>query len=264
MLGRRELLAGALALLCQPTLLKKVFALPQARVLAVRHWAAVGYTRVVIDVSQRVRFSGHRLRNPERVYVDISPARLDPFLVRNPTFTAKGLVRRVRTAQNRAQVVRVALDVEGVADFRVFSLESPFRIVVDLRGGARGRGKPRSDRWPPKKEEDPRHLPLSERFRRGLGTIVLDPGHGGKDPGAIGPRGLEEKVVVLDVGKNLASLLKKALPGNRIILTRSADRFLPLEERTALANTFGADVFMSIHANASPRRNARGIETYLL
>ncbi len=266
MLGRRELLAGGVALLWQASLFKKVFALPQARVLAMRHWAAPGYTRVVIDVSQRVRFSGHRLSNPERVYVDISPARLDPFLANNSTLITQGLVRRVRAGQNRPEVVRVALDVEGLGDFRVFSLESPFRIVVDLRDKTALRGRPQAEDWPPKKEkeEDPRQLSLVERFHRGLGTIVLDPGHGGKDPGAIGPGGLEEKVVVLDVGKSLVSLLKKALPGNRILLTRSADRFLALEERTALANTFGADLFISIHANASRRRNARGIETYLL
>ncbi len=266
MLGRRELLAGGLALLFQPGLLTRVFALPRARVLAVRHWAAPGYTRVVIDVSEQVRFSGHRLRDPERVYVDISPARLDPFLAKNPTLTARGLLRRVRVAQNRPQVVRVALDVDGVEDFRVFSLESPFRIVVDLRRAAVPREKAPDEGWPPEEEEeeDPRHLSISERFSRGFGTIVLDPGHGGKDPGAIGPKGLEEKVVVLDVGKRLASYLEGALPGNRILLTRSDDRFLPLEERTALANTFGADIFISIHANASRRRAARGVETYLL
>jgi N-acetylmuramoyl-L-alanine amidase len=92
--------------------------------------------------------------------------------------------------------------------------------------------------------------------------IVVDAGHGGHDPGAIGRRGLQEKDVTLDIARKVAKELKEA--GFDVIMTRSSDRFLQLEERTALANTSRGDLFVSIHANANPRRNRSGIETYVL
>jgi N-acetylmuramoyl-L-alanine amidase len=93
--------------------------------------------------------------------------------------------------------------------------------------------------------------------------IVLDPGHGGKDPGAQGEGGLLEKDVVLDIAKQLAGRLKEET-GATVVLTRERDVFLTLEERTARANAEGADLFLSIHANASPREDLAGIETYYL
>jgi N-acetylmuramoyl-L-alanine amidase len=102
-----------------------------------------------------------------------------------------------------------------------------------------------------------RQLGLSAR------TIVIDAGHGGHDPGTIGPRGLQEKEVVLDVALRLARLVRARL-GAEVILTRSADEFVPLEERTAIANSRGADLFLSIHANASRSPRPRGVETYFL
>jgi N-acetylmuramoyl-L-alanine amidase len=96
-----------------------------------------------------------------------------------------------------------------------------------------------------------------------IGRIVIDPGHGGHDTGTIGPSGLHEKDVVLDVGLRLKKLLEREV-GCEVIMTRSDDTFIPLEERTAIANEKAADLFISIHANASRDRSARGIETYFL
>jgi len=96
-----------------------------------------------------------------------------------------------------------------------------------------------------------------------IGRIVIDPGHGGHDTGTIGPTGLEEKDVVLDVGLKLKKLLERNT-GCEVVMTRSDDTFVPLEERTAIANEKAADLFISIHANASPDKSARGIETYYL
>ncbi len=96
-----------------------------------------------------------------------------------------------------------------------------------------------------------------------IGRIVIDPGHGGHDTGTIGPTGLEEKDVVLDVGLKLRKLLEQNT-GCEVVMTRTDDTFIPLEERTAIANEKGADLFISIHANASPDKSARGIETYYL
>jgi N-acetylmuramoyl-L-alanine amidase len=107
----------------------------------------------------------------------------------------------------------------------------------------------------------------SQTLTRALGLkvarIVIDPGHGGHDTGTIGPGGIEEKNVVLDVAKRLKKLLVTET-GSEVILTRRTDEFIPLEERTAIANEKGADLFISIHANASRDPDARGIETYYL
>jgi N-acetylmuramoyl-L-alanine amidase len=92
--------------------------------------------------------------------------------------------------------------------------------------------------------------------------IVIDAGHGGHDPGAIGPRGVREKDVTLAMARRLAAKLRDA--GFEVVLTRKDDRFLALEERTAVANTARGDLFVSIHANAHPRRNRSGVETYFL
>jgi N-acetylmuramoyl-L-alanine amidase len=96
-----------------------------------------------------------------------------------------------------------------------------------------------------------------------IGRIVIDPGHGGHDTGTIGPNGVEEKNVVLDVAKRLGKLLQSRM-GADIIFTRKDDTFIPLETRTAIANAQQADLFVSIHANSSRDEDARGVETYYL
>jgi len=96
-----------------------------------------------------------------------------------------------------------------------------------------------------------------------IARVVVDPGHGGHDTGCLGPTGLREKDLVLDVGLRLKKLIEKDM-GSEVIMTRSQDVFIPLEERTAVANEHAADLFISIHANASRSRKARGIETYYL
>ncbi len=96
-----------------------------------------------------------------------------------------------------------------------------------------------------------------------IGKIVIDPGHGGHDTGTIGPNGLEEKDLVLEVGRRLGKLLETRL-GAEVVYTRKDDTFIPLETRTAIANQERADLFVSIHANSSRDPDARGVETYYL
>ncbi len=103
---------------------------------------------------------------------------------------------------------------------------------------------------------------MARQLGLGISRIVIDPGHGGHDPGARG-KGVTEAELVLDVALRLEKLLKK-MPGVEVILTRRTDEFIPLPERTAIANREGADLFLSIHANASENGQARGIETYFL
>src|SRR5207302_6410353 len=92
--------------------------------------------------------------------------------------------------------------------------------------------------------------------------IVIDPGHGGRDTGTTGPAGLKEKDLCMDIALRLGRIIKQRLPGVEVIFTRTNDTFIPLEERTYIANDIKADLFLSIHANSSPYPAARGIETY--
>jgi N-acetylmuramoyl-L-alanine amidase len=226
-------------------------------VLAARSWSGPGYTRIVLDVSGAGVFSPGVLPEnpaagkPHRIFLDFPDARLGPTCT-DCLKVMDGLVRQVRLARLVAKTIRAVLDLEGPAGFRVFSLEGPSRVVVDV---FREKATPAAKAGEKQAKAAP---PALKAFR-----IVVDPGHGGKDPGALGPGGLLEKDVVLAVAKDLAELLKERL-ACEVKLTRSDDRFIPLEERTAIANAFGADLFVSIHANASPSGEANGVETYYL
>jgi N-acetylmuramoyl-L-alanine amidase len=106
-------------------------------------------------------------------------------------------------------------------------------------------------------------LSLVRQLGLGIRRIVIDPGHGGKDPGTSSPRGLKEKDIVLKVARKVAGKLKASL-GCEVVLTRDSDIFIPLEERTAIANSKEGDLFLSIHVNAAPQSTVHGIETYVL
>jgi len=224
----------------------------------IRHWTGDDYTRVVIDIADEVKYEYHQLKNPDRIYFDLKNAKLTPKLA-GKVFPIKGeFLNRVRVAQYRSNVVRVVLDLGRVKDYTVFNLYNPNRIVIDVKGekGARFIGKPA-------KTTRKGHYSLARQLGLRVRCIVIDPGHGGRDPGAIGRSGLTEKFVTLDVAKRLASLIRKNL-GCKVILTRKDDRYLPLEERTAIANSKGADLFLSIHTNANRNKHTSGIETYFL
>ncbi|MEJ2057342.1 MAG: N-acetylmuramoyl-L-alanine amidase [Desulfofustis sp.] len=138
--------------------------------------------------------------------------------------------------------------------------------IVVLRDSRKLAALSERQRQPPEPVQGPvvkaPELSLAQQLGLGIGTIVIDPGHGGKDPGAIA-FGMKEKDIVLKTGQRLAAHLRKKL-GATVILTRDDDTFLPLEERTAIANTSSADLFISLHINAHPSPDIRGFETYFL
>lgn len=232
-----------------------------ARVTDIRHWSAQDYTRIVIDVNGQVEYASHLLRRdpslgkPPRLYIDLENSTLDSsFSGAIPI--GDGLLRKVRAGQYKPRVVRVVLDIESIEDHKIFSLSDPFRIVIDVTGESRKRLPP------PEKGETP-SLTLAQQLGLGVKKVVIDPGHGGKDPGAVGPSGVKEKDVVLRIALKLQEKIRARLNVDAI-LTRGSDRFLPLEERTALANTQKADLFVSIHTNAHKNRGVHGISTYIL
>ncbi|MGH9896496.1 MAG: N-acetylmuramoyl-L-alanine amidase, partial [bacterium] len=227
----------------------------------IRHISSDSYSRVIMDLSAEVRYETHILREdplkdlPPRIYVDLHGARLAMDAVQ-PIVLQDRLLRQVRVGQFSPEVVRVVLDMKSLRDHKAFLLPDPYRLVIDVQGdGERTVGPPlaKGKGAPPAKKVVP----------AGLRKIVLDPGHGGKDTGAIGVGGLTEKRIVLSLARKLAVKLRKEM-GVEVVLTRKNDSFLHLEDRTAIANAENADLFVSLHTNASPNRRARGIETYYL
>ncbi|HOX45903.1 MAG TPA: N-acetylmuramoyl-L-alanine amidase [Myxococcota bacterium] len=313
-----------------------------------------------------------------RLYVDLKGTALDPQL-KGPIEVRDSVVRRIRLAPFQRGVTRVVVDLKSLGDHKVFPMDTPARVVMDVSGStdrtARELGKPTErvavkvedkpagkpapdpaatavdggtevdagpvktagkadagteagadldgviaramapDGGPPSagpgervaavgegdegegegegeveeiEEPEPAPPPRGKKVRRpgspvpksmskpgqslsmlaGLKVrrVVIDPGHGGRDPGAIGKGGTLEKDVTLDLAKRLAKLLKadKELGLKQVVLTRTKDEFLALEKRTALANKLGADLFISLHCNAHRNRKFRGVETFYL
>lgn len=213
----------------------------------VEKFAAEGGGRVVVHLSEPTTFQVGTLAADDkagkdaRIYLDIEKA------------TAKGVAReievggaikRIRTGP-REGGARIVLDLSAEMHRKVFYLPEPFRIVVDV-----------SSRPAETKAASP-------NGPRTVRRVAIDPGHGGHDDGAVGPTGLKEKEVALDVAHRVAPVLAHEL-GVETLLTRDSDVFVPLEERTARANAFHADLFISIHCNASETGEARGIEVFVL
>ncbi|GAI19370.1 unnamed protein product, partial [marine sediment metagenome] len=169
-----------------------------------------------------------------------------------------GVIKAVRTAQFNEEVTRVVFDLYREAKYELFSLIEPDRVVIDIFKP--GEEAAISETLPAKPEEKPAPGPEITGKR----VVIIDPGHGGKDPGAIGPTGLKEKEVTLGIALYLKELLKNA--GIPTYLTRSKDEFVYLEDRTNFANQKNGFVFVSLHANSvlNHRPSAAGIETFLL
>lgn len=250
---------------------------PPATLTEVRYWSNEDYTRVVLQLDKEVQFHKEILHEPDRIYFDLENTRVPPELS-GKVYDVNGLfIKRIRVGENRPNVTRVVLDFKEINQHTVFALYDPFRIVIDTRGyraeqaAGEAAGGGRADTTPspgPDAAQPPSPTiqgswTLTRTLGLKVGKVALDPGHGGEDTGTIGPTGLREKDVVLDIALRLRDLLVNRL-GVEVIMTREDDRFVPLEERTAIANERGADLFVSIHANASRNRRAAGIETYVL
>ncbi len=274
--------------------------------------------RIEIDMDAEVPFHDERIADPDRVFLDLTPAHAAaPLAEQTLRFTADSdIVRQVRVGKQSNKTTRIVLDAGGVSTYSIYALYRPYRLVIDCVRTARaapprplltGRSldaqlisappaaTPRSTALlqaalaPAVADAPPAHATASvpsaastapaaaapappdktaagytiaRQLGLGVSRIVIDPGHGGHDPGAMG-HGVSEAEVVLDIALRLEKLLQKQ-PGTEVVLTRRTDEFVALPERTAIANREAADLFLSIHANASEDGSARGIETYFL
>jgi N-acetylmuramoyl-L-alanine amidase len=237
-------------------------------VTSVRFISTSRYTRVLLDLSKEAKYEIHRLEGNKskglapRTYIDISGAQLLTNS-KEPLAVGDRLLRQIRVGQYSDDVVRVVLDLaDDSTAYDISLLPDLYRLVIHIQPQPTGETV--------KSGADKSVIRTTAKTKQaakttvpGIRKIVLDPGHGGKDPGAIGVGGVAEKDLVLSIAKKLAVKLTREL-GIEVILTRKDDRYVPLEDRTATANAEDADLFVSLHMNASPNLEARGLETYYL
>ena len=268
-----------------------------ATLTAVRREVLPDALRITLELKREATFHDERLENPARVFVDLRNTQAVEALQEARIAYEDDVVRQTRIGRQPDNRTRVVFDLRGAGRYSVYSLYNPYRVVIDFE-----RLPAREPRTVVAAKEPPRPRPerpasaaataaasapaapapaapaatppataaangrggysLSRQLGLGVSRVVIDPGHGGRDPGAQ-VRDLNEAELVLDIALRLERLLvKDALV--EVVLTRRTNTYVPLEERTAIANRSDADLFLSIHANASPNAAVRGFETYFL
>jgi N-acetylmuramoyl-L-alanine amidase len=292
--GRRQLLkaAGAgFALLVSP-----LGRAAESQVLAVRVWPAADYTRLTLEGRTPLRYSHQIVKDPERLVIDLEGVEFNSVLQNLPGFITESdpYIRLIRAGRNRPGVVRLVVELKSEINPQLFELPPVanygHRLVVDLYPSAPQDPLLALIQKPSPAEAAAGNAPAPERAeaageagaqpasqhrpaepRRGrrepevtrLVTVALDPGHGGEDPGAVGAAGSYEKHVTLEIARRLKAKID-AQPNMRAMLTRDGDYFVPLHQRVHKARRVQADLFVSIHADAFVRPDARGSSVFVL
>ena len=272
--------------------------------------------RITLELDREVAYREERLAGPSRLFFDLKNVQLTPALMDKVLSYGSDIVNKIRVGRHPDNTVRVVLDFQDVSRYSVFTLYSPFRLVIDAERSvsrnvaiptvvaplstenaplvsaaapdvprlvAATRSEPAAPAAAPRETGAVLVVPapppsspspvipeanvaggfsIARQLGLSVSRIVIDPGHGGHDPGTVA-KGLTEASLTLDVALRLEKLLQKEL-GIEVVLTRRSDVYIPLEERTAIANRQNADLFLSIHANSSRNDAAKGIETYFL
>lgn len=231
----------------------------------IRHHAHATYTRVVLDLSGRVGIK--ETTSQRRVTISLSNVRLSQNaqrVIKRNTFP-----RAIVVSQGPSRTVVLTLKKEAIRTYRLTTFQKPNRVAVDIYyNNDAKKDSPATVTTPspapqrvPKPETPVTPSKPADRPSRKAVTVVIDPGHGGKDPGAIGRKGTREKTITLQIAKRLRDLLQKRLHA-KVLLTRSKDVFRNLDDRVAFAKDNEADLFLSIHVNSHPKQSIQGIEIY--
>lgn len=230
----------------------------------VRLWRAPDNTRLVFDLSGPVQHKVFALSNPERIVIDVKSTKLATDV--NKILNSKSPIKDVRVGL-RANELRIVLDMSSKVTPKSFALapnqKYGHRLVVDLFDQKSSRQAKAESKAPitlPKKAKKPAKAAPSRQ--RDI-IIAIDAGHGGEDPGAIGPGRVYEKDVVLAIAKELQRQINTE-KGFKAKLVRTGDYFIPLRRRTDIARKMNADLFISVHADAAPRASAYGASVYAL
>jgi N-acetylmuramoyl-L-alanine amidase len=243
-------------------------------VLRIRHFTGPDYTRVVLDLSRPCSFEVQEVQEPRRLAVRV---RKGSFRLDGSIPVGDGLVRRIRSTSGDDQA-QVVIDLDRDFTFKSFSLPAadgrPDRVVVDVFRSA-GKKRPAApvpviaENPAPEEERRQAEAPPAISPQRKTGkpfTVVIDPGHGGLDPGAIRGKGsqtIQEKDVVLDVSREMARIID-SLPGYQAVLTRKTDYYPSLGRRVEIARQKEGDLFISVHCNTHRKSSVAGMEVYFL
>ncbi len=224
-----------------------------ALITDIRFWSAPDHTRVVLDLTEAVQFEGLSFEKPPQYHLELKGVNL--FTKKRELEVNDPFLSRIILSDLGKDKVKLIFHQKKPLNVNIFPLnpylDKPHRLVVDL-----------IDLAQEKKEEEEREKQKEVR-RKGTKTVVIDPGHGGEDPGAKGPRKTFEKDIVLKIGEKLIRQFNR----NKEIqafLTRKGDYFIPLEERIKIAREYGADIFVSLHTDGSFNPQARGSSIYCL
>ncbi len=292
---RRQILGTGIAMLSLPVTSKFAQA-AGSQILAVRTWPADEYTRVTLELSSPIKHEHFTLDGPDRLVVDLQGLSMSEALnsLISKIKPNDPYIARVRVAQNRADVVRLVMDLKQGVVPQVFTLKPvgnyKYRLVLDLypkvakdplvalaqqsgddplAGILNQINSNRPTAAVPKVQgqvapQPPQIATAPSRSNANRPILIaIEPGHGGEDPGAIGPRGTREKDVVLSIGRQLRDVINSR-PNMRAYMTRDADFFVPLGVRVQKARRVKADIFVSIHADAFSNPNARGTSVFAL
>lgn len=275
-LGRRRLLQGVAATWLLSV--SRVGFAAASHVIAVRVWPSSTYTRVTLESNIPLKYKQFALSNPDRIVVDVEGVQLNSVLkgIAGQVRKEDPYLQQARVGQFDKNTVRLVLELKQSVSPNMFTLapvaEYRNRLVMDLYPTKGGSGE----------EYDPL-LALLEDYNKGNVArtlpaeapqagkagrdrpivIMLDPGHGGEDPGAIGKNKTREKDIVLQIARRLSALIKRE-PNMKVFMTRNEDVFIPLKVRVAKARKQRADLFVSIHADAFTNRAARGSSVFAL
>ncbi|QPJ62751.1 MAG: hypothetical protein G3M70_13050 [Candidatus Nitronauta litoralis] len=211
--------------------------------------------RVMLNAEGPVKFTQQRLDNPDRVQVTFENGTWDPNMEKVVTLES-GILTHVEPKKGDKKSSILMVEMTGAGPVSVTTRSVGNQFVLEFEAIQKAAEL---------EQVIPRAPPIAAKPRKknGKTLIVLDPGHGGKDEGAKGRTGILEKQVNLEISKRVRKILEKRYK-YRVELTRTRDTFIELKDRGDLANKLNADLFVSIHANAAPRKSARGIETYYL
>ena len=236
-------------------------------VSATRVWPASDYTRVTIESVLPIANDQMMLQNPERVVIDLKDILINNALkeLSSKVIGVDPNIKKIRVAQFNPEVTRVVIDLKSSASVKIFSLKPikkyKHRLVIDVYPKDKDEIASllkQLERKDNEKVLDPLILDTKKTF-----IVAIDAGHGGEDPGAVGAKGTQEKVVNLQISKRLKKLIDKE-PFMKAVLIRTGDYFIPLGKRVSKARKIKADVFISIHADAFKKRAVRGSSVFAL
>ena len=244
----------------------------------IKVWPGNSSVRVAIYPSEKVTFKYNLLKDgaTNRIYIDLIGVDASGFVL--PDVKYDSFLKKIRLGK-RENGIRIVIETGKVESYNVVEMEEPCRIVIDYYGekvpekvaekapekapaAVETRAEPKPEKAGTQKRSEEKQTVKAEEKPKKKKIIVIDPGHGGKDPGAISGK-LYEKDVVFKLAKKIEKLSKN-YDGIEVKLTRSKDIFLPLEERAAIANAMNGDLFISLHANSFKDRNVGGMEIYHL